>query len=99
MINHGKIANTFSIVCPYKLPVSHNKALFASIGFRISRNCTIAVQIAPIANPISAKLDPFTLNLDMRIDKIKLIHSAPINEPTGNKTRVLMENHYKYNRS
>ena len=46
------------------------------MGLRISKNCTIAVQIAPMAKPIRASFDPFTSNLEIRKDNIKLITNA-----------------------
>lgn len=49
--------------------------------------CTIAVHIAPIAKPISANLEPFTLNFDINIVKIILIINAPAKEPNGNMNK------------
>ena len=82
-MNQGKITNTCDILCPYKLPVNHTKAVLASWGLRINKYCTTAVHIAPIAKPINANLDPFTLNFAINNVKIKLTHKAPANDPNG----------------
>lgn len=58
--------------------------MFASSGFLINKNCTIAVHIAPIAKPIKASFEPLTSYFEIKNDKNKLTAKAPKNEPIGN---------------
>ena len=58
--------------------------MFASSGFLINKNCTIAVHIAPIAKPIKASFEPLTSYFKIKNDKNKLTAKAPKNEPIGN---------------